>query len=171
MSGEPLLILGATVLGGAISFLTTYGMARLAQRQAELGAARLAIDDLGSARELLVGALRTGEWSPPVSQIATAGWESVRPALAAVLTQEQLAAVTSAFEHLKDINVLDVPSGRLQPTFRNVLEESLVKVVSALHVLVPYFWDKGRKAGFLERHRAKRRRAEFAEWDATHGPG
>ncbi len=63
-TADPLLILGSVALGGAISLLTTYGMARRAERAAAYATALILRSELYEARALLEIAQKDGEWWP-----------------------------------------------------------------------------------------------------------
>jgi hypothetical protein len=71
---DPLLILGAVVLGGAISFLTTYGLDRRAERAAAYATALILRTDLWTARSLLENAQKNKEWWPEGLALPTESW-------------------------------------------------------------------------------------------------
>ena len=79
---DPALLLGATVLGGAISLLTTYLMARRGEKAAGRIAARVLDDELGAAEEMIETALLHGTWWPGAVALRAEGWSEHRSSLA-----------------------------------------------------------------------------------------
>ncbi len=102
---DPLLILGAVALGGAISLLTTYGMARRAERAVAYATALILRSDLYEARSLLEIALKDGEWWPEGFSLPTKGWSGEpRAPLALKLTDIEMVDLSQAFGGMTTTN-------------------------------------------------------------------
>jgi hypothetical protein len=104
-TSDPLLVLGAVALGGAISLITTYGMARRAESAAAYAAALILRSDLYTARALLESALKNEEWWPEGFSLPTMGWsDEPRGPLALKLTDIEMVDLSHAFEEMTITN-------------------------------------------------------------------
>lgn len=104
-TSDPLLILGAVALGGAISLLTTYGMARRAERAAAYATALILRNDLYEARAMLQIALKNEEWWPEGFSLPTERWsDEPRAPLALKLTDTEMGDLSHAFEEMRSTN-------------------------------------------------------------------
>jgi hypothetical protein len=104
-TSDPLLILGAVALGGAISLITTYGMARRAERAGAYATALILRSDLYTARALVEIALKNEEWWPEGFSLPTKGWsDEPRGPLALKLTDIEIVDLSHAFEEMTITN-------------------------------------------------------------------
>lgn len=139
---HPALLVVATALGGAISFLTTYLMARRAEKAAGRAAARVLDDELGEAEEMLDAALIHDVWWPGVAELPSESWREHRSALALLVPAEEWGAVGQAFSELsRTVRILaldPLPPAEMRPlegSERERLQTTLEKVRPALAIL------------------------------------
>jgi hypothetical protein len=147
---DPLLILGAVALGGAISLLTTYGMARRAERAAAYATALILRSDLYEARSLLEIALKDGEWWPDGFSLPTKGWsDEPRAPLALKLTDIEMVHLSHAFEQMTSTNqqhAARIDLFRLDKTLRTTSGRILAEAGHKLAVAsLPIDGDEQRK--------------------------
>jgi hypothetical protein len=102
---DAILLFAAVLLGGAISFLTTYGMARRAERAAAHASARILRNDLWEARAMLESAQEKHEWWPDGFLLPLESWRSdPRAPLALKLTDQEMVDLSNAFQEMASTN-------------------------------------------------------------------
>lgn len=106
MAVDPLVILGATALGGAISLSTTYDVARRGGRAAARATARLLRDDLSLGAAMIGVVLSNGKWWPREHRLPTRGWHEDRSPLALFLSDAEGRTLAQGFQEM------DLTSGR-----------------------------------------------------------
>lgn len=149
-TSDPLLILGAVALGGAISLLTTYGMARRAERAVAYATALILRSDLYAARALLEIALKNEEWWPEGFSLPTKGWsDEPRAPLALKLTDIEMVDLSHAFEEMRSTNqqhTARIDLFRLDKTLRTTSGKILAEAGHKLAVAsLPIDGDEQRK--------------------------
>ncbi len=149
MGTDPVLVLVATALGGAISLGTTYVMARRAEKAHAHATARLLRDDLYGARAALTLALEQRRWWLGDFLLPTRSWLENRLPLAMFLSSPELWTLTTAFDILIETNTVwgpTLPRSDRKPLEdgpdRVRLEMALEAVDEALLVLAGFNWQR-----------------------------